>query len=444
MDHKRQLAERIVRALHDAGHLAVFAGGCVRDMLRQVEPNDYDIATSAHPDQVEQLFPKTVGVGVQFGVVLVIAEREKFEVATFRVEGKYRDGRRPSTVKFADAQADAQRRDFTINGLFFDPLERRVLDFVGGREDLKKRIIRTIGAPEQRFKEDKLRLLRCVRFASTLGFAIEPATWAALASMADQIKVVSAERIREELTRILTGSNPHEGLRLLDASGLLTELLPEVTALKGVAQPAQFHPEGDVFTHTMLMLKEIEHPSPTLAFAALLHDIGKPPTFQQAKDRIRFHEHDRVGTEMADKILRRLRFANHQRETILACISNHMRFKDVMRMRKATLKRLLARPTFDEELELHRLDCEASHRKLDNFDYLQKAMKEMTIEQVRPKPLVNGHDLLRMGFSEGPILGRVLKQIEELQLGEKITTRKEALAYARTHRPKKTSKPARH
>ncbi len=407
----------------------------MRDMLRSVAPNDYDIATSARPEQVQAIFPRTVPVGKQFGVILVIEGRQRFEVATFRTEGDYQDGRRPSSVAFADAEADAQRRDFTINGLFFDPVENRVLDYVHGQEDLAKQLIRTIGNPAQRFAEDKLRLLRCVRFASTLGFEIDPATWEAVRSMAAEIQTVSAERIRGELTKTLTGGNPGRGLDLLDQSGLLEIILPEISAMKGVEQPPQFHPEGDVYVHTRLVLEQLQKPSATLAYAALLHDVGKPPTFQRAMDRIRFHEHDRVGTEMSDKILRRLKFPNRQRDAILACVANHMVFKDVKKMRKATLKRLLARPTFVEEMELHRADCLSSHRKLDNFEFLQKATKEITIEQAKPKPLVNGHDLLGMGYKEGPALGRALKRIEELQLSEKILTRAQALAHARKHRP---------
>ena len=441
VENKRRLAERIVATLRQAGYPAVFAGGCVRDMIRGVEPHDYDIATSARPDQVQKLFSKTVTVGAQFGVVLVIEDHQKFEVATFRAEGEYRDGRRPSSVEFSDAETDARRRDFTINGMFFDPVENRVLDFVGGQADLEKQIIRTIGPPPQRFSEDKLRLLRCVRFASVLGFQIEPVTAAALKSMASQIGLVSAERIRDELIKIFTGPNAGRGLTLLDESGLLTQLLPEVAAMKGVAQPPQFHPEGDVFIHTRLILDNLKNPSATLIFAALLHDVGKPPTMQVVKkadgtETIHFYEHDRVGTEIAEKILRRLRFPNDQRESILACVSNHMRFKDVTRMRKATLKRLLARPTFAEELELHRADCTCSHRKLDNFEFLRRALREFSAEQVKPKPLVNGHDLLRLGYSQGPRVGRILQQIEELQLGEKISTRDQALNYAKKHRPK--------
>lgn len=432
---KRELAEGIVRRLREAGHAAMFAGGCVRDMLRGVEPRDYDIATSARPAQISRLFSKTKAVGAQFGVMLVLVYGRKFEVATFRVEGEYRDGRRPDRVEFSDAEHDARRRDFTINGLFFDPIENRVLDFVGGKSDLEQKIIRTIGVPEERFAEDKLRLLRCVRFASTLGFEIEPQTFRALRRMAGEIRSVSAERVREELTRLLTGPNAGRGLTLLDQSGLLRVILPEVAAMKGVEQPPQFHPEGDVFTHTRLVLEHLREPTPTLAFAALLHDVGKPPTFQRAADRIRFHEHDRVGAEMTDRILRRLRFPNVEREAIIACVANHMRFKDAPKMRKATLKRLLARPTFAVELEMHRADCLASHRKLDNYELLLRVQGELTKEQLRPKPLLNGHDLLRMGYKEGPGIGRVLKRLEELQLAEEIHTRVEALRFARQQRP---------
>lgn len=423
----------------------MFAGGCVRDMIRGVEPNDYDIATSARPDQVQKLFSKTVTVGAQFGVVLVIEDHQKFEVTTFRTEGEYRDGRRPSSVSFSDAETDARRRDFTINGMFFDPVKNQVLDFVGGQADLERKLICTIGDPKKRFDEDKLRLLRCVRFASTLDLQIEPATAAALKSMAAEIRAVSAERIRDELIKIFTGAHAGRGLTLLDESGLLGEILPEVAAMKGIAQPPQFHPEGDVLTHTRLMLDDLKNPSVILAFAALLHDVGKPPTFQIRKgadgtERIRFYAHDQIGVEIAEKILRRLHFPNGQRDAIIACVQNHMRFKDVQQMRTATLKRLLSRPTFAEELELHRADCACSHQDISNVEFLQRAMSELSSEQIKPKPLVNGHDLLRIGYAAGPELGRILKQIEELQLEEKVTTRPQALDYAKKHRPKPSAK----
>ena len=308
MNDRRQTAIEIVRALRVAGHTAYFAGGCVRDMLRGVPPNDYDVATSATPEQVRSFFPRAIEVGAQFGVMVVVADDARFEVATFRSDDAYIDGRRPTSVTFSTPEADAQRRDFTVNGLFYDPLEDRVLDHVGGGADIERRLIRCIGDPVARFSEDKLRLLRAVRFASTLGYEIEADTLAAIQRLAGEITVISAERIRDELIKIFTGPDAGRGLRLLDTSGLLVVVLPEVAAMKGVEQPPQFHPEGDVFTHTCLMMDRLQKPSVTLALATLLHDVGKPPTFQRAPDRIRFNDHDVIGAQMAATILGRLRF----------------------------------------------------------------------------------------------------------------------------------------
>jgi putative nucleotidyltransferase with HDIG domain len=401
MSKLREHAVEVVEALRRAGHEAYFVGGCVRDELRGVEPKDYDVATNARPEQIQAIFPKTIPVGAAFGVILVLVEEFRYEVATFRSDDSYSDGRRPDHVTFSDARHDAARRDFTINGLFLDPVGNRVLDFVGGQEDIRSRIVRTIGEPEHRFAEDKLRVLRGVRLASTLGYEVEPRTFAAIRAMAPQIHPVSAERIRDELVKMFTGPNAGRGLQLLDASGLLHEILPEVDAMKGVAQPPQFHPEGDVFTHTRLMLDQLREPSTVLAFSCLLHDVGKPPTQKVSTEkdgsaRIRFNEHDQVGVGIADDILRRLRFANDERERILACIENHMTFKDVPQMRRATLRRLLARPTFAE-----------------------------------PPPLVNGHDLLALGMTPGPPLGQLLREVEELQLEDKLRSREDALDFVR-------------
>jgi len=424
-------AIRIVQKLREAGHIAYFAGGCVRDMVRGVEPHDFDIATTATPEEVQKMFPKTVPVGAAFGVVLVLEDGYSFEVATFRCDEAYVDGRRPTAVRYGTPEEDAQRRDFTVNGMFYDPLAEEIIDFVGGQADIQRRIIRTIGAPHQRLTEDKLRMLRCIRFATTLGYEIEPHTFDAIKEMAPQIHVVSAERIREELTKIFTRTNPGRGLVLLDESGLLRELLPEVAAMKGVAQPPEFHPEGDVFTHVKQMLDAMPpEPSVTLAFAVLLHDVGKPPTFRIA-DRIRFDEHDVIGAQMTENILRRLRFSNEEIEQIVACVAGHMRLRHVQQMRPAKLKRLLARKTFPVELELHRLDCIASHGNLDNVAFLRQKAAELPPETVRPKPLVTGHDLLAIGFTPGPLVGAVLREIEELQLEERLPSREAALAYAR-------------
>jgi len=445
--------------MRDAGHTAYFVGGCVRDMVRGVEPHDYDIATSARPEQVQALFPKTVAVGAQFGVVIVVMGEYQFEVATFRSDEAYLDGRRPTGVRFGSPEEDAKRRDFTINGLFLDPLTRawdplsplqrrdkavggRVIDFVNGRADIQRKVVRTIGDARERFTEDKLRLLRCVRFAANLGFEIEPATFTVVKSMASQIGAVSAERIRDELIKIFTRPHAGRGLALLDESGLLAQVLPEIAAMKGVEQPPEFHPEGDVFQHTKLMLEmmsdaasqELGPPrdKTVLAFAVLLHDVGKPPTFERAPDRIRFNDHDRIGAEMAESMLRRLRFSNEQIEKIALCVREHMRFQFVKEMRPAKLKRILARETFPEELELHRIDCASSHRNMENYEFLRAKAAELPPEVVKPEPLLNGHDLLALGLTPGPMVGQILREVEELQLEERLRSREEALEFAKS------------
>src|SRR5882724_10352003 len=432
----KQAAISIVKRLREAGHVAYFNGGCVRDMVRGVEPHDIDIATSATPEEVQALFPKTVPVGAAFGVVLVLEGEHQFEVATFRSDDAYVDGRRPSAVHFGSPEEDARRRDFTINGLFLDPLTDEIIDFVGGRADIERKLVRTIGEPRARFTEDKLRLLRCVRFAANLGYEIEPATFDAVKEMAAQIQVVSAERIRDELVKILTRSNAGRGLALLDVSGLLREILPEIAAMKGVEQPAEFHPEGDVFQHTRLMLDTLPaNPSLVLAFAVLLHDVGKPPTFARAPDRIRFNEHDRIGAEMTETILRRLRFSNDEIEKITLCVREHMKFQFVKEMRQAKLKRLMARETFPDELELHRIDCASSHRNLENYEFLKAKAAEMPPEVLKPQPFLTGHDLLALGLKPGPLVGQILHEVEEMQLEERLTSRDEALEFARTRLP---------
>ena len=429
----KSVALWVVRVLRKAGFEALFAGGCVRDMVRGVEPQDIDIATSATPEQVQGLFTKTVPVGAAFGVVLVLEDGHQFEVATFRSDEAYVDGRRPTSVRYGSSEEDARRRDFTINGLFYDPIADQIIDFVGGRADIERKLVRTIGEPRERFTEDKLRLLRCVRFAANLGYEVEPATFDAVKEMAAQIQVVSAERIRDELVKILTRPNAGRGLELLDASGLLREILPEIAAMKGVEQPAEFHPEGDVFKHTRLMLDALPaNPSTVLAFAVLLHDVGKPPTFIRAPDRIRFNEHDRVGAEMAEIILRRLRFSNDQIEKVVLCVREHMKFQFVKEMRPAKLKRLMARDTFPDELELHRIDCASSHRNLENYEFLKTKAAELPPEVLKPAPLLTGHDLLALGLKPGPAVGQILHEIEELQLEEKLKSRAEALEFAKS------------
>jgi poly(A) polymerase len=429
----KDTAISIVKRLREAGRTAYFNGGCVRDMVRGVEPEDIDIATSATPEQVQALFTKTVPVGAAFGVVLVIEDGRQFEVATFRSDEAYIDGRRPTSVRYASPEEDARRRDFTINGLFYDPIAEQIIDFVGGRADIERKLVRTIGEPRERFTEDKLRLLRCVRFAANLGYEIEPATFDAVKEMAAQITVVSAERIRDELVKILTRPNAGRGLELLDASGLLHEILPEIAAMKGVEQPAEFHPEGDVFQHTRLMLDTLPaNPSTVLAFAVLLHDVGKPPTFVRAPDRIRFNDHDRIGAEMTENILRRLRFSNDEIEKTVLCVREHMKFQFVKEMRPAKLKRLMARETFPDELELHRIDCASSHRNLENYEFLKAKAAEMPPEVLKPAPLLTGHDLLALGLKPGPLVGQILHEVEELQLEERLKSRAEALEFAKT------------
>jgi poly(A) polymerase len=432
----KETAINIVKHLREAGHVAYFNGGCVRDMVRGVEPQDIDIATSATPEQVQALFAKTVPVGAAFGVVLILEGEHQFEVATFRSDEAYVDGRRPSAVHFGSPEEDARRRDFTINGLFYDPIADQIIDFVGGRADIGRKLVRTIGDPRARFTEDKLRLLRCVRFAANLGYEIETTTFDAVKEMATEISMVSAERIRDELVKLLTRPNAGRGLELLDASGLLQEILPEIAAMKGVEQPAEFHPEGDVFKHTKLMLDTLPaNPSLVLAFAVLLHDVGKPPTFVRAPDRIRFNEHDRIGAEMTETILRRLRFSNDEIEKIVLCVREHMKFQFVKEMRPAKLKRLMARETFPDELELHRIDCASSHRNLENYEFLKAKAAEMPPEVLKPQPLLTGHDLLVLGLKPGPLVGQILREVEELQLEERLKTREEALEFARTRLP---------
>ncbi|MBI2870974.1 MAG: CCA tRNA nucleotidyltransferase [Candidatus Omnitrophica bacterium] len=394
------------------------------------EPTDYDIATSAKPDEIERLFKKTLAVGAQFGVILVLpAPGLRFEVATFRREGTYEDGRHPSWVKFTDARQDAERRDFTINGLFLDPAgEGRILDYVGGEKDIRGRLVRAIGDPNKRFEEDKLRILRAVRFACTLDFQIEPQTWAAVKSKARDITQVSHERIREELVKIFTRPHAERGLDLLDESGLLEVILPEISAMKGVEQPPQFHPEGDVFVHTRLLLKQLKDASSTLALGALFHDVGKPPTFT-IQDRIRFNNHDKVGADMTRNIMRRLKFSNRETEDVAALVDNHMRFKDVQKMREAKVKRFIARPTFQDELEMHRIDCLASHGDISNWHFLRKKAAEYSQEDIKPKPLISGHDVMKLGIPEGPRVGEILSAVMDQQLERKFKNKNEALAW---------------
>ncbi len=424
-------ARSIVERLRAKGFEALYAGGCVRDRLLGLTPHDYDVATNARPEQVEALFPRTIPVGVQFGVIIVLESGAEIQVATFRGDGVYHDGRHPESVRFTDAEGDSLRRDFTVNGLFFDPIEEKVLDFVGGRQDLEARLLRAIGNPSERFAEDKLRLLRAVRFATTLGFEIDPETWREILAWGPEIHAVSAERIREELCKILLSPNRLRGFDLLDESGLLRQVLPEMEALKGCDQPPEFHPEGDVFVHTRLMISMLApDASLPLVLSVLFHDIGKPATrIVDETGRIRFNGHEGVSAGMTLRLLQRLRFSNEVIDAVIPAVRLHMSFKDVPNMRVATLKRMMARPTFEEELELHRVDCLASHGMLDNHATLLAKREEFGHEPLIPKPLITGDDLIALGWKPGKRFADVLQAVQTRQLEGTLTSRQEALAW---------------
>jgi poly(A) polymerase len=443
----KQHAAEIVSTLRNHGHQAYFAGGCARDLLLNREPDDYDVATDAMPQQVMRIFPQTYAVGEQFGVVLIPPKkddrehggtgvgpsqhREVIEVATFRSDVSYSDGRHPDEVRFTkDPREDAQRRDFTINSMMLDPITNQILDFVGGQADLNAGIIRAIGDPDRRFEEDKLRMLRAVRFAARFIYRIDPPTLVAIEKLAPKIHQVSCERIREELTKMLTEGQARRAFELLDETKLLPEVLPEIAAMKGVEQPPQYHPEGDVFIHTLLLLDKLPTGvSKTLAWGALLHDVGKPPTFRIAPDRIRFDGHVDVGVKMAAEILRRLRFSNDETDQILALIDNHMRFGDVQRMKQSTLKRFLRLPAFDEHLELHRIDSLSSHGYLDAYDYTHAQMHSLPPEAIRPVPLITGRDLIAAGYPPGPRFKEILAAVEDAQLEGRLASHDAAMEY---------------
>lgn len=426
----RFAAISIVKTLTRQGHKAYFAGGCVRDQLMGLEPDDIDIATSATPEEIIKLFPKTFEKGKAFGVVSVMIDGEEFEVATFRKEGKYSDGRRPDRVEWTDDQQDAKRRDFTINGLFFDPLENKVIDYVGGETDIQHKIIRTIGNAWHRFDEDKLRMMRAVRFSSRFRYPLEAETKKALVEMAEGITEVSPERIHDELIKILTQPHADQGIDLLSQIGILKIILPEIEAMKGVKQPPEFHPEGDVYVHTLLLLKNLNHPNPALAMGALLHDVGKPATFV-VKERIRFDRHAEVGAEMAKKILRRLRFSNQEIDRICSLILQHLQFINVKQMRKSRLKRFLMQPNFSDHLELHRLDCLACHQIFDNYDFCKEKLEELKLEPPPLKPIVTGRDLIQLGFKPGPLFKKILETIETAVLEGEIKKKSEGLKLAK-------------
>ena len=431
-------AHRIVRRIQDAGYQAVYAGGCVRDMLRGVVPHDYDIATSARPEEIQSLFRRTHAVGAAFGVINVLENNADFQVATFRCDGVYEDGRRPESVEFSNAEEDAKRRDFTINGLFFDPIQGELRDYVGGQRDLAKKCIRAIGDPEARFAEDRLRMLRAVRFATTLDFEIESATWAAIQKHSAAIHEVSAERIRDELLKTLHAPQRVRGFDLLDASGLLREILPEMERLKGCQQPPQFHPEGDVWVHTRLMLSLLPaEVSTPLLLSVLFHDIAKPDTYSldPAEGRIRFSGHEKLGAEMTSEILTRLRLPGKDLEATVEAVLNHMAFKDVQKMRVSRLKRFLARPTMPDELQLHRVDCASSNGDLSNFVFLQNKLEQFSTQPLIPAPLVTGNDLIQLGHRPGPEFKQILEEIQSLQLEGTLQTKEAALLWAKAHYP---------
>ena len=470
MPDLKKHAEAIIRALREHGHRAYLVGGCVRDLLLGREPADYDVATGATPEEVVRIFPETYAVGAQFGVVLVpvrdvagdvagnVSREEAetirrdvacyvssytasrtnvVEVATFRSDLGYSDGRHPDQVRFSKSpREDVERRDFTINGMLLDPVTGQVLDYVGGQKDLQARIIRAIGRPGLRFDEDKLRMLRAVRFAARFGYTIEPETFAAIQRLAPGIDQVSRERVRDELTKMLTEGQAREAFLLLDQTGLLKEVLPEIVAMKGVEQPPQFHPEGDVFVHTLLLLQKLPHPCPAaLAWGALLHDVGKPATFRVAPDRIRFDNHVAVGVKMAEEICGRLRFSNDDTDQILALIDNHMRFSSVPQMKESTFKRFVRQPRFDEHLELHRLDCEASHGDLTSYQLTRQRIAAIPPEAIRPAPLVSGDDLIAAGYEPGPRFKEILSTVEDAQLEGRLSSKENAMGYVRQQFP---------
>jgi poly(A) polymerase len=477
----KDFATHVIQTLRQHGLQAYLVGGCVRDLLLGREPKDYDVATDATPQQVMTIFPETYAVGAQFGVVLVpqTSEAEKqvlhrhsapvrndisgekaagsrgpefvpgdssmpgdsskrgcVEVATFRSDIGYSDGRHPDEVRFSrDPREDVARRDFTINGMMLDPVTGEVLDFVGGRKDLDAGIIRAIGDPELRFAEDKLRMLRAVRFAARFEYTIDAATFTAIQKVAPQIDVVSRERVRDELTRMLTEGHASRAFRLLDDSGLLPHVLLEISAMKGVQQPPEFHPEGDVFIHTLLLLDNLPQPCPlTLAWGALLHDVGKPPTFRVA-ERIRFDDHVDVGVKMAEEICRGLRFSNDDTEQILALVKNHMRFGHATRMSESTLKKFLRLPRFDEHLALHRADCLASHGGLATYDFVRQKRDETPPDVMRPQPLVTGDDLIAAGHRPGPKFREILGAVEDAQLEGRLSSRDQALEFVQREFP---------
>jgi poly(A) polymerase len=433
MSPMEKTAREVAQRLRGQGHIAYFAGGCVRDMVRGLPAKDFDVATDATPNIVQKIFRHTYAVGAHFGVVVVVENGFNFEVATFRSDGAYLDHRHPVDVRFSSPEEDAKRRDFTINGMFFDPEKDELIDFVGGRADLEEKLVRAIGDPAARFAEDRLRMLRAVRFATVLDYKIDNPTWDALVASAASINEISAERIREELVKIFLSPNRVRGWGLLDRSGLMRTILPELDAMKGCLQPEQFHPEGDVFEHTRLMLERLpEKVSVPLVLSVLFHDVGKPVTATvDETGRIRFNEHDRIGATMTESIMERLRFSRAEIDAVVEMVKQHMVFKDVPKMRVAKLKRFMARPTFKEELELHRVDCASSHKMMDNYEFLLQKREEFANEPIIPPPLVRGDDLIALGMKPGPKFGEILEAVETRQLEDGFKDRQQALDWVR-------------
>lgn len=430
-------ARAIVERLRGAGQQALYAGGAVRDHLLGQAAQDYDVATDAHPETVMRLFPHHTAVGAKFGVVLVHRDGSHIEVATFRTDGSYGDGRHPDEVAYScDAREDVLRRDFTINGLLLDPENGEVLDYVGGRADLAAGIVRAIGDPERRFHEDRLRMLRGVRFAARLGFVLEPATQAAIQRHAGEIHEISRERVRDELEKMLTEGHARRAFELLDATGLLAQVLPEVAAMRGVEQPPQYHPEGDVWTHTLMMIEALPHPcAPELAWGVLLHDVGKPPTFRRAPDRIRFDRHASIGARMAERIGERLRLSNAESAQMVGLVEHHMQFTELPRMRESTWKRFLRQPGIEQHLELHRLDCLMSHGDLALYDLARQRLEELKPEEIRPPRLITGEDLIAMGHRPGPRFKEILDAVEDAQLEGELADGTAARAFVAERYP---------
>ncbi len=428
-DPLKEGATQVVRKLQKRGFRALLAGGCVRDRLLGNRPRDYDIATDADPEAVIEIFPNARAVGAQFGVVIVSSGGHDYEVARFRRDSSYGDGRHPDRVVFSDAREDALRRDFTVNGMFYDPIRNRIIDYVGGQRDLERGLIRTIGPPEQRLGEDRLRMIRAIRFGSRYGWRLDASLFQSIRKFSEQIQEVSVERLRDELLRILTEGGGAMGVRWLCDSGLMKQILPEVVRMQGLQQPPAFHPEGDVLTHTLIMLGLMRAASPELAMGVLLHDVGKPATME-VNDRIRFHNHDKVGARMAGEICRRLRFSLNSAEHIARLVADHHQFAHVRQMRRSRLKRFLSTDRFEEHMELHRVDCLASHGNLENYDFCREALNEFGPADIRPKPLISGRDLILLGYTPGPAFKRVLSAVEDAQLEGTVVNREGALAVA--------------